>query len=75
MKAKLRRLVVDNQPYAYTLYRPNGDGDGGIGLRIWRGRTVVADEWLSGLSKPAAITPRFVAARIRAAVLGTTALW
>lgn len=65
MKTKLRRITVNSVPYLWTLHKHNGDGDGGIGLRVWRGKTVVVDEWLAGLAKPDAITPRFVATRIK----------
>lgn len=61
----LRRITVDSVTYLWGLNRHNGDGDGGIGLRVWRGKIKVLDEWLSGLNKPDAITPRFVAERIK----------
>ncbi len=65
MKTKLRKLTIDGTQYLWTLYRPNGDGDGGIGLRVFLGKENVIDEWVTGVDKPDAITPRFVEVRIR----------
>lgn len=61
---KPRKITVDETEYRWNTYRPNGDGDGGIGLRVWEDRKIIIDLWLSGRSKPDAITPGFVAKHI-----------
>lgn len=64
MKSKLRNITVDGTPYLWTLHSHNGDGDGGIGLRVWRGKEVVIERWFSGKDDPWPITPKVVATLI-----------
>lgn len=66
MKAKLRRITVDGALYLWRLHSHNGDGDGGIGLRVWRGKEVLIERWFSGMNDPFPITPKVVAALIKA---------
>lgn len=66
MSPKLRKIIVDGVTYHWRMRHPNGDGDGGIGLRVFEGRKIVVDSWMGG--RPLAITPAFVAAQIRFAV-------
>ena len=66
MKSKLRKITVDGAPYLWTLHSHNGDGDGGIGLRVWRGKEVLIERWLGGMNDPWPITPGVVAALIKA---------
>lgn len=61
---KPRKIVVEGLPYLWRTYRPNGDGDGGIGLRVWEGKEVIIELWLSGMNQPKTITPGFVAEQI-----------
>lgn len=61
----LRRLTVNNVPYLWRLHSHNGDGDGGIGLRVWRGKKVIIERWFGGMHDPFPITPRVVAECIK----------
>lgn len=63
MSPKLRKIVVDGVTYHWLTHSWNGDGDGGLGLRVFEGREVVVDSWLG--TRPVSITPRFVADQIR----------
>ena len=40
---KLRSITVNDKEYLWRVYSPNGDGDGGIGVKIWRDKKVVKD--------------------------------
>lgn len=62
MSPKLRKIKVRGTEYLWRTFRPNGDGDGGIGLRVFEGRKILMESWLG--SHPPAITPSFVAAQI-----------
>lgn len=65
MKSKLRRITVDGTLYLWRLHSPNGDGDGGIGLRVWRDKEVFLEQWFTrSKDSPWPITPKAVAALI-----------
>lgn len=59
MKKKFRNIVVDNIEYAWRTCRYNGDGDGGIGIRIWKDKKIIHETFHEGNYEP--ITPKTIA--------------
>ena len=65
MRKKPRKIVVDSVEYQWAAVNFNGDGDGGIGLKVWKDKKLVLEQWLNELNIPDNITPKFVAERIK----------
>ena len=65
MKKKIRKITIGDRTYTWNTFRPNGDGDGGIGLKIYANKSVILQKWLTGSTKPDAITPKFIANLIK----------
>lgn len=42
---KPRSITVNNEKYKWRVFRPDGDGDGGLGIKIWRRGVVIYDEF------------------------------
>lgn len=60
-KSNLRKIIVNGEQYFWKVAHYNGDGDGGIGLRIFLGKKLIIDKYLHMLS----VTPKFVTETIR----------
>lgn len=64
MKKTLRKITVNNKEMLWLVSNYNGDGDGGIELKVFMGRTLFLKKWLTGNSKPKSVTPGFVKQQI-----------
>lgn len=60
---KPRKITVDGTPYLWKVYF-NSDGDGGIFIRVWRGKKVFLEQWFRRVNDSSSVTPKVVAALI-----------
>ena len=60
MKKKYRDITVGGQKYAWTVGKPNVDGDGNIALKIWKNKKVIYDELTKNAVTGEPITPKQV---------------
>lgn len=57
---KLRKIVVNNIQYFWSITDTNCDGDGGSRFQIWKDKTKIHEE----LTHEEAVTPKLVRKRI-----------
>lgn len=65
MKKKTRKITIDGYTYTWLTFNYNGDGDGGIGVKVFNNKSIILQKWLTGNTKPEAITPKFIANLIK----------
>lgn len=56
---KPRSIIVNNKQYLWRTFHPNGDGDGGIGVRIWENKKIITNLFFQW-GRIREVTPKFV---------------
>ena len=57
VKNKLRKIVVNNIQYVWSISKPNCDGDGSSILKIWKNKKLLYEKLISGCLN---ITPKII---------------